>query len=484
MQQTFWTVIVSALLIVGAHAASDQPVSAPSDVIHVDVKTSNAAGLLRSMTDFAGLPLVSAVPPDEEQLEFQGQYPSWPALLEALSTRLQMTAIAQNKLLVLRPACSRLPASPPGPASAEKLSLNFEHLPLSNLFKILKVEPRITPEDQSIIERTGLTLRLRDVTTGDLLQAVATAIGFQWAGDAETGWRFQRAGSSDCAFSWVRPDRDRGAQFWMGRKDKSCPHRNPPSADNTRLCDSLELFSLHTLRPVGYANWRGRFVALVERPDGLLDPTRVGDYLGRDYGKVMKIDAKGLDVREIIQDDEGTWIEKAQIIRFGEYPKPTQPVRYRRIFIGQDSPQALYEKELQSVFMFSQQWARAMDICARHHPDVSRGQTEALSRWRDRNAKELKDISRHVKAFVELVAADYDVPKGLIEKIMQDNVARDVEGSFKITGELSSTSVRALCAAQMGWLDDQRNDLTQRFPQALKVMRQCTELGTCLRLED
>ena len=484
MPHTFWTVILIVLLSLGARGASGQPATVPPDDIHVDIKTNNAAGLLRSMTDFSGLPLVSALPPDRQGFEFKGRYPTWPALLEALSERLQMKAMAQNKLLVLRPACSRLPASPPGPASAEKLSLNFEHLPLPSLFKLLKLEPLIAPEDQRIFERTGVTLRLRNVTRGDLLQAVATATGFQWAGDAQTGWRLQRADASDCAFTWPRPDRERASQLWMGGNGKSCLHRGPPSVDNTRSCEPMELFALHTLRPVGYVNWRGRFVALVERWDGQLYPARAGDYLGRDFGKVMKIDAEGLDIRDIIQDDGGTWVEKAQIMRFGEYPKPTQPGRYRRTYIVPESPQALYEKDLQALFMFSGQWARALGICARHHPNVSQGQSAALLRWQERNADDLKDISRHVDAFVEFVAADYAVPRRLIAQIMQDNMAGDIEGSFKITGELSSSSVRALCAAQAGWMDDPRNDLARRFPQALEIMRQCTELGTCQRFED
>lgn len=483
MKRAFRTLIASVLLILGSHEASGQTVSATQDVIHVDVKTTNAAGLLRSMIEFAGFPVVSAVPPNEEQFEYQGQYPNWPALLDVLIERLQIQVMTQNKLLVLRPACSRLPASTPGPPSSEKVSLNFEHLPLPRLFKLLNVEARITPEDQTIINRTAVTLRLRDVPVGDVLQAVATATGFQWAGDAETGWRLQRAGSSDCAFSWSRPDRDRGTGYWLGSKDASCPH-HAPSDGKSRGCLPSELYALHTLRPVGYVNWRGRFVALMERPDGLLDPTRVGDYLGHDFGKVVKIDSEGLEVKEIIQDDKGTWIEKAQILRFGVYSKPTQPIPYRRTYIQPGSPQSTYETELQSISMFSQQWARAMDICARHHPDVSQGQAEALIRWRNRNADELKDITRHVDAFAELVAADYAVPKSLILQIMRDNLVRDVDGTFKIAGELSSPSAHARCAEQVAWMDDRHNDLAQRFPLALTVMRQCKELGTCPRFDE
>ncbi|MEY4766380.1 MAG: hypothetical protein RI907_3053, partial [Pseudomonadota bacterium] len=187
MKRAFWTLIASALLSLGAQEACGQSGPASPEVIQVDVNTSNAAGLLRSMFDFAGYPLVSVAPANVDPIEFQGQHPNWSALVDALVERLNMQVVAQNKILVVRPACSRLQASPPGPASTEKLSLHFERLPLTTLFELLNIAPLIAPADQALINRTAVTLRLRDAPVSDVLQAVATAVGFQWAGDAATG---------------------------------------------------------------------------------------------------------------------------------------------------------------------------------------------------------------------------------------------------------------------------------------------------------
>jgi hypothetical protein len=246
----------------------------------------------------------------------------------------------------------------------------------------------------------------------------------------------------------------------------------------------MEMFALHTLRPAGHVTWRGRVVALLERPDGALQPTHPGDYLGRDFGKVMKIDREGLEVREIIQDENDVWVEKAQTLHVGAFPKPTQPLRYRREYIQSGSPQATYEAELTTLSTFSRQWADVLNLCAQHHPSVSQGQSEALMRWRARNAPALNEINRHVEAYAALVASDYAVPTRVVLQVMQENSVADVAGRFKIAGELSSASARAVCAAQVAWLDDPGNDLDQRFPQALAVIRQCKDVGACPRLDD
>jgi len=52
------------------------------------------------------------------------------------------------------------------------------------------------------------------------------------------------------------------------------------------------------------------WIAMVE--DGLLreHTVIVGDYLGRDYGRVTEIDSEGVDIIEVEQNDAGDWNEK------------------------------------------------------------------------------------------------------------------------------------------------------------------------------
>ena len=76
-----------------------------------------------------------------------------------------------------------------------------------------------------------------------------------------------------------------------------------------RRKEPLESYPLDTMAMVGSLRREGVPVALV-RVDNLLHQVRVGNYLGQNYGKVMKIDETEVSLREIVQDGNGDWIER------------------------------------------------------------------------------------------------------------------------------------------------------------------------------
>jgi type IV pilus assembly protein PilP len=46
------------------------------------------------------------------------------------------------------------------------------------------------------------------------------------------------------------------------------------------------------------------------KADRLLYQVRVGNYLGQNYGKIVRITENSIQLREIIQDVTGEWIER------------------------------------------------------------------------------------------------------------------------------------------------------------------------------
>ncbi len=46
----------------------------------------------------------------------------------------------------------------------------------------------------------------------------------------------------------------------------------------------------------------------------------VGDYLGRNYGMIIKISESHMDLLEIVSDGLGGWIHRARQIHLDEYP--------------------------------------------------------------------------------------------------------------------------------------------------------------------
>ncbi len=87
-----------------------------------------------------------------------------------------------------------------------------------------------------------------------------------------------------------------------------------------RRKEPLEAFPLDTMALVGSIMKAGQPVALV-RVDNLLYQVKVGNYLGPNYGRVMKINETEVTLREIVQDAVGEWIERAATLSLQERSK-------------------------------------------------------------------------------------------------------------------------------------------------------------------
>ena len=76
-----------------------------------------------------------------------------------------------------------------------------------------------------------------------------------------------------------------------------------------RRKEPLEAYPLDTIKMVGSLLKSGLPTALVN-VDKLLYQVRLGEYLGQNYGKIVGITETGLQLREIVQDATGDWIER------------------------------------------------------------------------------------------------------------------------------------------------------------------------------
>jgi type IV pilus assembly protein PilP len=88
----------------------------------------------------------------------------------------------------------------------------------------------------------------------------------------------------------------------------------------SRRKEILEGFPLDAIAMVGSLLPKGSAVALV-KVDKLLYQVKVGDYLGQNYGKVIKLSETELILREIVQDAAGEWIERQANLQLQEGSK-------------------------------------------------------------------------------------------------------------------------------------------------------------------
>ncbi|SDS89897.1 type 4a pilus biogenesis lipoprotein PilP [Pseudomonas oryzae] len=87
--------------------------------------------------------------------------------------------------------------------------------------------------------------------------------------------------------------------------------------DEARPKQFLEGFNIELFEMVGLlANDAGRF-ALVSGAGGV-HRVKVGDYLGRNYGRIVAINDDRIEVVEIVPDGEGGWLERPRTLTLKE----------------------------------------------------------------------------------------------------------------------------------------------------------------------
>lgn len=87
--------------------------------------------------------------------------------------------------------------------------------------------------------------------------------------------------------------------------------------DETRVKQFLEGFNIETFVMVGTLENSSGLFALINGAGGV-HRVKVGDYLGRNHGKILAIDESKVDVVEIVPDGEGGWLERPRSLSLKE----------------------------------------------------------------------------------------------------------------------------------------------------------------------
>lgn len=91
-----------------------------------------------------------------------------------------------------------------------------------------------------------------------------------------------------------------------------------PRPDLQRPREYLERFELDTLVMVGTFTKEASDWALVKDPDGTVHRVAVGNYMGKNHGKVSSISADEVQLSEFITDGVGGWLVRDATIALGE----------------------------------------------------------------------------------------------------------------------------------------------------------------------
>ena len=92
---------------------------------------------------------------------------------------------------------------------------------------------------------------------------------------------------------------------------------SPMQPNLNRPREPLESYPLDTMRMVGTLQKGGANYALVQI-DALIHRVRVGQRIGQNHGLVTRISEGAIDIREVVQDATGDWIERKATIELAE----------------------------------------------------------------------------------------------------------------------------------------------------------------------
>jgi len=85
-----------------------------------------------------------------------------------------------------------------------------------------------------------------------------------------------------------------------------------------RKPDPLESFSLDTLAFVGHLEKHGTRWGLVSAPDKSIYKVLIGNYMGKNFGEIIKITETKIILREIIPDGADGWLDREASLALSE----------------------------------------------------------------------------------------------------------------------------------------------------------------------
>ena len=91
-----------------------------------------------------------------------------------------------------------------------------------------------------------------------------------------------------------------------------------PRPDFERSKQYLERYELDTLSMVGTFGKEQSYWALLRDPEGIIHRVPVGDYIGKNHGRVVDINDTQIGLSELISDGAGGWLVREASIALGE----------------------------------------------------------------------------------------------------------------------------------------------------------------------
>ncbi|MFT7558196.1 MAG: type IV pilus assembly protein PilP [Flavobacteriales bacterium] len=88
--------------------------------------------------------------------------------------------------------------------------------------------------------------------------------------------------------------------------------------DLNRTKEVLEGFDLNGLSMVGSLDWDGAKYALIKDRSGMVHRVLPSNYIGKNHGKVVEVEATKIELIEIVSDGLDGWVERPRVLALVE----------------------------------------------------------------------------------------------------------------------------------------------------------------------
>lgn len=100
--------------------------------------------------------------------------------------------------------------------------------------------------------------------------------------------------------------------------DQQIAAQSGTQPDQQRRKEPLEYFPMDALSMVGILEQRGSVWGLIRDSDGTIHTVKPGNFLGENFGEIIRITESEIEILEIISDGLGAWIEREISLSLGE----------------------------------------------------------------------------------------------------------------------------------------------------------------------
>jgi type IV pilus assembly protein PilP len=91
-----------------------------------------------------------------------------------------------------------------------------------------------------------------------------------------------------------------------------------PRPDTSRNREELEQYALDSLRMMGTLELNDGLWGIVRSPDGTIHRVKLGNYMGRNHGKIVAIAEDRIELNEIIPNGQNGWQERTAALALFE----------------------------------------------------------------------------------------------------------------------------------------------------------------------